>query len=346
MRPLVRAVLRGSLRQVRYVDVVAPRRARGLVARVYRESQDEFGVLAPPLALHSPAAASLAATWLMLRETLLVDGRVSRAVKETVATEVSRANDCPYCVHVHQAVLGTLPPDGIGSGLIEWARTAGRRDQGDAAGGGHPFLPTDEEVPELGGTVVTFHYINRMVSLFLAESPMPARTPTPLRGPIMRTTALAMRPVAPGPLTPGESLALLPPAPLPPGLEWARNSPFVADALGRAFAAVEQGAHWVPEPVVERLRSRFDGWDGTAPGLGRGWLQGAVAGLPTEDVPTARLALLTAFAPYQVLPEDVEAFRSRFPTDRELIELTSWAALRTAVRIGGRITVPRGGGPV
>lgn len=53
MRPLVRAVLRGSLRQVRYVDVIAPRRARGLVAQVYRRTERDFGVLAPPVALHS-----------------------------------------------------------------------------------------------------------------------------------------------------------------------------------------------------------------------------------------------------------------------------------------------------
>ncbi|MFF2520452.1 hypothetical protein ACFVWD_58370, partial [Streptomyces sp. NPDC058086] len=77
-----------------------------------------------------------------------------------------------------------------------------------------------------------------------------------------------MRPVAPGPLAPGDSLDLLPPAPLPPGLEWAEGSPFVAQALGRAVTAVDQGAHWVPEPVRERLRTRLDAWDGSAPGLG------------------------------------------------------------------------------
>nr|ANY94456.1 hypothetical protein [Streptomyces sp. CB02366] len=335
----MRAVLRGSLRQVRYVDVVAPRQARGLVARVYRETEEQFGVLAPPLALHSPAAASLAAAWLMLRETLLVDGRVSRAVKETVATEVSRANDCPYCVQVHQAVLGTLPPDGVGAGLLRWVREAGRQPGDGVADGGEPFPLSGEQAPELCGVVVTFHYINRMVSFFLADSPMPARTPTPLRGPIMRTTALAMRPVAPGPLAPGDSLDLLPPAPLPPGLEWAEGSPFVAQALGRAVTAVDQGAHWVPEPVRERLRTRLDAWDGSAPGLGRGWLDEAVAGLPAQDVPAARLALLTAFAPYQVLPQDVEAFRRRWSTDRELVELTSYAALTTAVRVGSRLAV-------
>ncbi|MFJ9887131.1 carboxymuconolactone decarboxylase family protein [Streptomyces sp. NPDC091287] len=337
MRPLVRAVLRGSLRQVRYVDVIAPHRARGLVAQVYRATERDFGVLAPPVALHSPAAASLAATWLMLREVLLVDGRVSRAVKETVATEVSRANDCPYCVHVHQAVLKTLPPDRTVSRIAEWAAAAGRHPPGDPAGNVPPPC-TEAQLPELCGVVVTFHYINRMVSVFLADSPMPALTPAPLRGPIMRTTALAMRPVMPGSPAPGASLDLLPPAPLPPGLEWALGSPGVAEAFGRAFAAVDQGARWVPKPVRERLRSRLDRWDGSAPGLGRGWLDEAASTLPAEDVPAARLALLTAFAPYQTLPEDVAAFRKRFPTDRELVELTSWAALSTAVRIGGRLS--------
>lgn len=340
MRPLVRAVLRGSLRQVRYVDVVAPHRARGLVARVYRAVERDFGVLAPPVALHSPAAASLAATWLMLREVLLVDGRVSRAVKETVATEVSRANDCPYCVHVHQAVLKTLPPDRALSGIAAWAATAGRHHPHDPAHSVPPSF-TEAQLPELLGVVVTFHYINRMVSLFLADSPMPALTPSRLRGPIMRTTALAMRPQTPGPPAPGASLELLPPATLPPGLEWARASSAVADAFGRASAALDHGARWVPPPVQERLRSRLEGWDGSAPGLGRNWLGQAVSQLPAEDVPTARLALLTAFAPYQTLPEDIAAFRSRFPTDRELIELTSWAALTTAVSIGGRLSPPR-----
>ncbi|MFE3678275.1 carboxymuconolactone decarboxylase family protein [Streptomyces griseus] len=345
MRPLVRAVLRGSLRQVRYVDVIAPHRARGLVAQVYRATERDFGVLAPPVALHSPAAASLAATWLMLREVLLVDGRVSRAVKETVATAVSRANDCPYCVHVHQAVLGTLPPDRTVSPVAEWAAAAGRHHPGDPAGSAPPPF-TEAQLPELCGVVVTFHYINRMVSVFLADSPMPALTPAPLRAPIMRTTALAMRPVTPGPMAPGASLDLLPAAPLPPGLEWALGSPPVAEAFGRAFAAVDQGARWVPKPVRERLRSRLDRWDGSAPGLGRAWLDEAVSALPAEDVPAARLVLLTAFAPHQTLPEDVAAFRVRFPTDRELVELTSWAALTTAVRIGGRLLPSRPARPM
>jgi len=44
---------------------------------------------------------TLAASWLMLREALLVPGFVDRATKEAVAAAVSVGNTCPYCVAVH-----------------------------------------------------------------------------------------------------------------------------------------------------------------------------------------------------------------------------------------------------
>ncbi|WP_311137774.1 carboxymuconolactone decarboxylase family protein [Streptomyces sp. I6] len=145
-RTIVRAVLRGSLRDIHHVKAVAPGRARGLTAAVYTRAEREFGVIAPPLALHSASPGPLAASWLLLRETLLVQGRVDRAAKEAVATEVSRANSCSYCVDVHQATVETLPPPPPGAPGVDaaaWLR-AGPGDRGPA-----PF--TAEEAPEILG---------------------------------------------------------------------------------------------------------------------------------------------------------------------------------------------------
>ncbi|MER7048064.1 carboxymuconolactone decarboxylase family protein [Streptomyces jumonjinensis] len=347
MRPVVRAVLRGALRQVRYVKAVPPGAAQGTVAEVYAQVERDFGVLAPPLALHSPAPAPLAASWLLLRETLLVDGVASRAAKELTATAVSAANSCSYCVDVHQATLETLGaerplPGGPDAALADWAAASGRI----VRGGGSPAVPPElaagaAGAAEIFGVAVAFHYLNRMVGVFLADSPVPDRAPDFARGPILRTVARTMRPVVPEPLQPGASLPLLAGAPLPAGLAWARGNPAVADALGRAVAAVDEAAHWVSGPVRERLRERLDGWDGGRMGPTRAWLIEALAGLPTPERPAARLALLTAFAPYQVIDADVAALRERHPTDREVIELTSWAALTTATRVGARLTAPR-----
>src|SRR5438094_461542 len=54
---VVRVALRRTLRDVKYVEAVRPRRARGLVRDVYRQVERDFGMLAPPIALHSPAPA-------------------------------------------------------------------------------------------------------------------------------------------------------------------------------------------------------------------------------------------------------------------------------------------------
>ncbi|WP_326695973.1 carboxymuconolactone decarboxylase family protein [Streptomyces sp. NBC_01754] len=340
MRPVVRAVLRGSLKDVRYVRAVAPRDAGEPVARVYAQIERDFGVLAPPLALHSPAPRVLAASWLLLREILLVEGRADRAAKEVVATEVSRANSCPYCVDVHRATLRDLPglPEGGSRALGAWARSSGLRPTPEQPSPRPPFGPS--AAPELYGVAVTFHYINRMVSIYLADSPVPDQAPVFLRGTILRTATRAMRPAGPGPLRPGASLDLLPGAPLPAGLEWAAPNATVAAALGRAAGAVERAAHWVPGGVRECLEARLALWDGHPTGLGRAWLDEALDGLPAPERPVARLALLTAFACHQITDADVRALRERHPTDRELIELTSWAALSTALVLGRRFALP------
>lgn len=334
MRTVVRRLLRDSSRQVRHVDVVDPRTAGGLVAAVYAQCERDFGVVPPPLALHSAAAAPLAAGWMLLRETLLAGRNTDRAVKEAVATTVSRANRCPYCVEVHQAKLDTLrPPTAKDAGreLASWVQFVG--------GPGRPRPPvpdrlTSAQAAELFGVAVTFHYLNRMVSVFLDDSPVPAQVPGHLRGMIMRAVARGMVPTTRGPLEPGASLDLLPEAGLPPGLAWAEASPAVAKSLARAAEAVNGAACWVPLRVREGLRRRLSGWGGEPMGPSRAWLDEAAGEYAPAEAPVARLVLLAAFAPYQVVEADVRSFRERHPSDQELIEATSWSALTTALHIG------------
>src|SRR5579859_1900549 len=102
-----------GLVQVRYVSPVRRGAARGLAGVVYEQVEQEFGILAPSLALLSPAPQVLAASWLMLRETLLVTRKVDRAAKEAVATTVSIGNTCPWCVTVHSTMVS-----GLADGLV------------------------------------------------------------------------------------------------------------------------------------------------------------------------------------------------------------------------------------
>ncbi|HEX3647320.1 MAG TPA: carboxymuconolactone decarboxylase family protein, partial [Pseudonocardiaceae bacterium] len=297
---VLRTALRRSLAQIRYVDPVRPAAATGLVADVYRQMEDEFGMVAPPVALHSPAPTVLAATWLILRETLLAGGHAGRAAKEAVAASVSIANACPYCVEVHSTALRGLDArsaaDAIGAGriddvddpgisvLAEWARYTGDRARGYA-------VPAPaEQAPELVGVAATFHYLNRMVNVFLAESPLPPGAPDAAKNVARWLLAKVMRPSVRR--APGLSLPLLPDAPPAADLAWAAGNPTVAGAFARACAAVDTAAEAVvPEPVRVVVRDHLASWNGMPPGPSRAWVTDAVAGLPAGQRGAARLAL-------------------------------------------------------
>jgi AhpD family alkylhydroperoxidase len=346
---LVRKALRRSLDQVRYVTPVRPGQAQGLVATVYRQVERDFGMLAPPVALHSPAPGPLAGCWLMLRETLVAPGAAPRAARELVAAAVSLGNACPYCVAVHGATLhglarsreaAAITGDGLESisdparrALAEWARGGP-----EAAHAGVP-VPT-EQVPELVGVAVTFHYLNRMVNVFLDDTPLPPGVPAGAGDLLMKMLGRIMLPGRSAPGSRAYDHDLLPKAQLPDDLSWAAGNPGVADAFARAAATIDTaGLHSVPEPVRELVLAELAAWDGLRPGLGRSWLQAPVARLAPADRPAGRLALLTALASYQVVASDIADFRRDRPDDDEaLVELTSWASMAAARLVGSGLT--------
>ena len=324
--------LRRSLAQIRYVSPVLPDTADGLVASVYAQAERDFGMVAPPLALHSPNPPVLAAAWAMLRETLLVTGQADRAEKEVVAAEVSVANTCPYCVAVHTAAAQELVPGldaaGIASGdlaspllkdIARWARSSGLR--------GSLQSPPPGNFAELAGVAVTFQYLNRMVTIFLPPSPLPPMTPKAIGGWVMGMLASAMTSGSP---IPGASLEALPDAQLPEEFSWAATDSRIAAALAGAAAA-----QVVTMPVRELVADRLRTWDGLPLGPSRAWADEAVAGLDETDRPAGRLAILTAFAPYQVGKADVDGFRSTAKSgDEAVISLTSWASMAVARTAG------------
>lgn len=324
-RTALRAAVRRSLKDVRHVRPVAPRRARGGIADLYRQLERDFGVLAPPVALLTPAPECAAATWVALRESLLVAGRASRSTREAVATAVSRGNTCPYCVEVHGATLGSLEPGG---------------------GGGDPrALPTGDRTvrAELDAVALTFEHINRLVNVFLPDSPLPAFAPAAMRGPLRRATGAAIASGATR-ATPGTALDLLPEtarrAPVPEDLGWAVAAPRTLRALTAATATIDAaGSRAVPDTVRDLLQRHLEE-HGTGPaGVSRSWTEEPERALPAADRPVGRLALLTARASYQVGDDTVAACREVGTDDATLVRVVTWASMTAArhtLRTDGR----------
>jgi AhpD family alkylhydroperoxidase len=316
------------------------------VATVYAQVERDFGLLAPPVALHSPAPDTMAACWIMLRETLLVSSPVGRGVKEAVAAATSLSNDCPYCLDVHVTALHSFMPGNAASAIASnridtieqvqvhaaaaWAQSSGRRDEPIVD---LPFL--SDQIPELIGVAVTFHYLNRMVTVFLGESPLPSRVPAAMRGRMLSMVGGLLRSAAAAAPQPGASLALLPAAPLPGDLHWAGGNLGIARAFSRAAGAIEVTAEQtVPAAVRERVTAEVAQWDGLPRGISRGWAAEAVSGLAPQDQPAGRLAMLIAMAPYQVAQSDIDEFRRTKSGDGALIGLSSWASFAAARKVG------------
>jgi AhpD family alkylhydroperoxidase len=333
---LIRRALRRTLREVRHVRAVPHARATGLVAEVYAQVEREFGMLAPPIGLHSAAPEVLAAGWVMLRESLIAGGLVSRADKELVATAVSAANSCPYCAEVHGATLGALGrpevaaaitadrPDAIADAevraLAQWARGDGPLPE---------RLSTSFEA-ELAAVAVTFNYFNRMVSVFLGRSPLPATLPDVVRDRALVVLGRFMRPGAAP--EPGDTLDLLPATGTQPPA-WARPGSVLAEAFSRAEGAIVAAAAEVVPPAVRVLLAReLARWDGRPPGLGRGWVEEAIAGIAEPHRPAARFALLIAKAAYQIDDAVTDDVRAAGFDGKGLVELAAWAALAGAGR--------------
>ncbi|WP_433386185.1 carboxymuconolactone decarboxylase family protein [Micromonospora sp. KLBMP9576] len=341
-RPLARLTRRITQRHIERLTPVRVSDATGEVRYVYRRLEQEFGLLAPPVALHAAAPAVLAGCWLMLREALLVHARVGRDTKEAVAAAVSLVNRCPYCVDVHGTALHgllrgpdarALTDDRLGEvreprlrAVAEWFRHGGA-----AAVPAH--LGT-AEVVELIGVSVLFHYLNRMVNVFLTGSPLPAMPPAAARV-VHRLAAVTMARLTRRRGAPGADLDLLPPAPVPPDLDWAHGNPILAAAFARAAVAIDAaGRDAVPAGVRSLVLRLLAGPDGLRSLTDRAGVDAVLATLPEADRAAGRLALNTAFFSWRVTDAEVAAFRVDRPGDRPLVELVSWASLAAARRAG------------
>ena len=339
----------GSL--VQHVTPVAPDAAEGLVADVYAQLRREFQI-APPLTLHSPAPRILAGAWSVTRESQIVPGRLPRPMKEAISASVSHINTCPYCVDAHTGLLHGAAkhdvaasirngqPESIADDrtreLVRWALAT--RSPGDPMITSPPFSP--EEAPEAIGTALAYHYVNRMVHVFLGDDLLPL--PSGFRGIARRAfgATFGKRMVRRGG-EPGASLDLLPDASLPDDLRWAQSNPAIAGAWARFAAVVEEaGQRVLPEPVRALLLMQLAEWKGEDPGMSAAWVEDAVASLEEAHRPAARFVLLVSFASYRVDDSTVEAFRSTTPRDSDLVEAAAWAALQAARRIGSWLQKP------
>ncbi|MGR6319931.1 carboxymuconolactone decarboxylase family protein [Micromonospora soli] len=311
----------------RFFSPAPPKAASGLTAEVYRQLRAEFIGPVPTFQALSAVPEVLAATWALMREALLA-GDVPRVDRELVASAVSRANRCRFCVDAHVMLLhalgehelaeviarGGTPPEPRHAELVAWAEASRSPVAVDWSS---PYGP------EVTGTLLAFHFINRIVSALLDPDLLPGGLQ---RSPVVRSVGgrLYAR-TAREPKEPGRSLPLLDAAAtMAPA--WAGDSP-----VGVAYASLRmvarQGGELLGAVARQTVTATVRWEDGRSPAQPREWAADLIRDVPGPDRVGTRIALLAAFAPSAIRPGDVALWRLSHPGDADLIRLVAYGAI-------------------
>lgn len=332
--------------QIRYLKSVDYSATTGLAQAVMEQMEADF-LVGPPLAVHMPHPELMAGLWSLCRECLAAE-RIPRTSGDVIAGTISRLNTCPYCFSIHTSMLHSFDAPELAEAVLENRAIADEKANALAQWAAATLTPgaailkappfTEEQAPQVIGTALCFHYLNRIVNVFL--DPMPGSTISWMKGPMSRMSGMLMRKrLSNQRLAAGRFLDADPGGELPAEFRWAEGDANIAGGARRFVAAAEAAGRESVDPSVrECVLARLAAWNGEAPGLGRDWLEAAVT--PAREClrPAARLAMLTALAAYQVDEGIVADFRSIQPRDRDLINTAAWASYSAVRRIGSWLT--------
>ncbi|MFN0058955.1 MAG: alkylhydroperoxidase [Planctomycetota bacterium] len=307
-----------------------------LVRQVCAQMRREFGLCAEPVLLHATIPELCAGVWSALRETL-VAGDVPRAWKERVAAEVSRVNACPYCVEAHEMMLAGCGaaangPDAQSAPLEAWVRSSAREPASAIA----PRTPFDFDaltLVELRATAFCFHYINRVVTVFLGDSPIPVEHRW-LKGGARRVSSWYFATRVRRRRARGASLAPHESSELPAELAWAHRVPSIADALARLCRAIELAAEArLSAEVRAQLAAAIGVWNGAPLAMTADLGAACLNSLGATDRRLAAFGLTTALAPHRISPVTIAELRAVQIDDALLLATAAFGSLKAALRI-------------
>ncbi len=337
---------------IKYIKTISHSPLDGSVKEIYSQIKRDFGAVVEPFTLHSSNPGVLGGVWAACRETELITDVVPRNAKELIASAVSQLNRCPYCVDAHMIMLsaqgehkvaGLISTDGAHDiadsqlkALYEWASST-RSPKADIILA-PPF--SLQEAPEIIGMAVFYHYINKMVTVFLSETPLPLNVSW-MKAIFKRIAgwyfSVSSRRFKSG----NESLKFVPQARLPEELSWAEGSPSISKAFaGLSVVIDEVGSSILPDEVRLCAQKYIHSWNGEFPGMSRNWVDQATEGLDEAVKDVGRLVLTASIAPYQVDEKMIGLFRNTYPIDDALLGAIAWGSFMVAKRIGGWLYKP------
>lgn len=307
-----------------------------------------MGDVVEPISLHAILPDLLKGIWGILRETVIIEDHVSRKVKEAVGAAVSASNECPYCVDAHTIMIIGLKDKLVADAIVKknldlieddevrkivnWSFNT--RNFKSMVINNPPF--DAKAAPEIIGTAVFFHYLNRLVTIFLGPTILPLNIHF-FKGMMKSMAAKMFSGVLNAEKKAGEqkgSYANI------KGLYWTAENPRVQYVFTYFFHVVSELAkEHIPEEVQGFIKDQIMDWDGSDMENTKD-LDAVVSVVSKKNQPLARMLYLTAFSPHRIQDYHFKEFHMFYNgRDEQILSSLSWASLLTAIRIGDRLGV-------
>jgi len=329
---------------IKHIKYIKKNQAKGHLKRLYKHMELNFGKLAEPFVIHSIDEELTAGIWAVFYETILVDGEVKRSLKEAIATSVSEINKCNYCVDAHTIMIfgtekilleiittikeGKTIATTQEEKLVFWALQNLKFDSSIILN--PPF--TKDKAPEIIGTAVLFHYINRMVNLFAGNTPLPT---TKMRGALIRIAsgfifakAIKKKKIK------GESLLFIDEGINGDSFTWAGQKPVIQKAFQYFKYQTEHKIDQILSPaLISLLKSQATQLNLIKSGFGNEKLEIFLKTVKPAERQIAEFCFLTMFESHKVYEKHFQGLKQRFK-DAEILRVAAFVSMLIADRIG------------
>ncbi len=321
---------------IRYLQPIKYSASVGDVKRIYDDIGYDY-VLGAPFTLHASNPEIMAGIWSLVRESLIVNGKVKRLTKEAIAGGVSISNQCPYCHEAHIKMSGGII-DEKNENLFEWCKSHYKHNEIIL---NPPF--SIKEAPEIIGTALTFHYINRMVNVFVTEYPLPLprylNWLKPTISSFFKNTAAAN--ITSIKALPGQSLKWLTPNEETTEFLWTESNIHIKNSFLSFDKLINHtGENVIPSNVRRIVLNYLADWTGNNPGFGNEWIDNLTKGLILSEKVIAQFILLIATMPYKIMNHHIHELKKIGVENEKLLTIASWGSWQATKKIGNWISSP------
>lgn len=334
---------------IKYIGSIKNRAAEDKVKDIYKELKSDMGDVVEPISLHAINPDLLEGIWNILREVVVVNGKMTRIQKEAIGASVSEANRCNYCVDAHTIMLIGLK-DGLTAdaivkrnpgiiddtylrNLVKWSLDT--RNFKSVIIKFPPF--PDNAAPEAIGTAVFFHYLNRMVSAFLGPTILPVNINF-LKGSMKKMAGKMFS----GVLARDKEHKKFDKqdfSEVNDKILWSTFNPNVNQVYGRYYVLLnELASKYVPENIQTFIKNQIAKWDGVdqfqLPDIAP-----LLEGVSDKERDLAEVLYIQAFSPHKINASHIDKLNNYFTDDNDEAILVSmaWTSFEAALYIGRQL---------